>query len=145
MLGAGIHVAHGHVALPNNGIILTGAGRRISEFRCISGSSRSNVGHLFDVNEVDITTSNSDPFFTLRHSPGTVQVRSIRHLHSNEQGIYTCRIPDETGTTVDVNVGLYLSSSNCKFRGTNLLALIIISRPTPSYSLMLSLKYYSKN
>ena len=113
-LGAGIYVAHGHVALPNNGIILTGAGGRIGEFRCISGTSRSNVGHLFDTNEVDITTSNLDPFFTLRHTPGTVQVRSIRHLRSNEQGIYTCRIPDETGTTVDVNVGLYLSSSNCK-------------------------------
>ena len=145
MLGAGIHVAHGHVALPNNGIILTGAGGQISEFRCISGSSHSNVGHLFDINEVDITISNSDPFFTLRHSPGTVQVRSIRRLRSSEQGIYTCRIPDETWTTVNVNVGLYLNSSNCKFRGTNLLALIIVSRPTPSYSLMLSLKYYSKN
>ena len=45
-LGAGIHVAYGHVALSNNGIILTGAGRRINEFRCISGSSRSNVSHL---------------------------------------------------------------------------------------------------
>ena len=134
MIGAGIHVAHGHVALPNNGIILTGAGRRISEFRCISGSSRSNVGHLFDVNEVDITISNSDPFFTLRHSPGTVQVRSIRHLRSSEQGIYTCRIPDETGTTVDVNVGLYLSSSNCKLRLTNWIAqALVISIPIPSY------------
>ena len=134
MLGAGIHVAHGHVALPNNGIILTGAGRRISEFRCISGSSRSNVGHIFDINEVDITTSNSDPFFTLRNSPGIVQVRSIRHLRSSEQGIYTCRIPDETGTTVDVNVGLYLSSSNCKFRLTNWIAqALAISMPIPSY------------
>ena len=114
-LGAGVYVAQGHVALPNNGIILTGVGGRISEFRCISGSSRSNVGHLFDISEVDITTSNSDPFFTLRHSPGTVQVRSIRSLRSNEQGIYTCRIPDETGTTMDVNVGLYLSSNNCNY------------------------------
>ena len=114
MLGAGIYVAHGHVTLPNNGIILAGAGGRIGEFRCISGSNRFNVGHLFDINEVDITTSSSDPFLTLRHtSPGTVQVRSIRSLRSNEQGIYTCRIPDETGTTVDVNVGLYLSTSNC--------------------------------
>ena len=119
MLGAGIYVAHSHVALPNNGIILTGAGRRVSGFRCISGSSRSHVGHLFDINEVDVTVSNLDPFFTLRHSPGTVQVSSVRSLRSNEQGIYTCRIPDETGTTVDVNVGIYLSSNNCKFRITD--------------------------
>ena len=113
-LGAGIYVAHGHDALPNNGMIVAGRGGRISEFRCISGYSRSNVGHLFDINEVDITTSNSDPFFTFRYNPGTVHVRSLRSLRSNEQGIYTCRIPDETGTTVDVNVGLYLSSNDCK-------------------------------
>ena len=114
ILGAGIYVSHGHTALPNNGMILTGAGGRISGFRCISGTSRSNVGHLFDINEADITTSNTDPFFTFRNSPGTVHVRSLRSLLSNEQGIYTCRIPDERGTTVDVNVGLYLSTSICK-------------------------------
>ena len=113
-LGARIYVAHGHDALPNNGMIVAGPGGRISEFRCISGYSRSNVGHLFDINEVDITTSNSDPFFTFRYNPGTVHVRSLRSLRSNEQGIYTCRIPDETGTTVDVNIGLYLSSNDCK-------------------------------
>ena len=112
--GAGIYVAHGHDALSNNDMIVTGAGGRISEFRCISGSSRSNIGHLFDINEVDITMSNDDPFFTFRHNPGTVHMRSLRSLRSNEQGIYTCCIPDETGTTVDVNVGLYLSSNNCK-------------------------------
>ena len=58
LTGAGIYVAHGRNALSNNDLIVTGAGGRISEFRCISGSSRSNIGHLFDVNEVDITTSN---------------------------------------------------------------------------------------
>ena len=116
MLGAGIYVSSGHTALPNNGMILTGAGGRISGFRCISGSRQSSIGHLFDMNEVDITTSNSDPFFTFRNSPGTVNVRSLRSLRSNEQGIYTCRIPDETGTTVDVNVGLYLSTNICKYR-----------------------------
>ena len=115
MLGAGIYVSSGHTALPNNGMILTDAGERISGFRCISGSHRSSIGHLFDMNEVDITTSNSDPFFTFRNSPGTVHVRSLRSLRTNEQGIYTCRIPDETGTTVDVNVGLYLSTNICKY------------------------------
>ena len=111
-LGAGIYVSTGHTALPNNGIILTSG--RVSDFRCISGSRRSNIGHLFDINDSNITTSTSDPFFTLRHSPGTVQVRSLRNLRSNEQGIYTCRIPDGTGSIVDVNVGLYLSSNASK-------------------------------
>ena len=114
VLGAGIYVANGHTALPNNGMIVTGAGGRISEFRCLSGSTHPNTGHLFDINETDITLSNTDPFFTFRGSPGMVHVRSIRALASNEQGIYTCRIPDETGVTVDVNVGLYLSGSTCK-------------------------------
>ena len=108
-IGAGIYVVNGHTALPNNGMIITSG--RVSDLRCISGSSRSNVGHLFDISEVDITLSNTDPFFIFRNSPGMVHIRSVRNLRSNEQGIYTCRIPDETGTTVDVNVGLYLSSS----------------------------------
>ena len=111
-LGAGIYVSSGHTALPNNGIILISG--RVGDFRCISGSRHSNVGHLFDMNEIDITTSTSDPFFTFRHSPGTVHVRSVRNLRSNEQGIYTCRIPDETGSIVDVNVGLYLSGNASK-------------------------------
>ena len=88
---------------------------RVSDLRCISGSTSSNVGHLFDINEVDITLSSTDPFFIFRNNPGTVHVRSLRSLRSNEQGIYTCRIPDESGTTVDVNVGLYLSGSAGKY------------------------------
>ena len=113
--GAGIYVSGSpSAALPNNGMIVAGSSGRIGDFRCVSGSRQSNVGHLFDMNDVDITTSSSDPFFTFRHSPGMVHVRSLRSLHSNEQGIYTCRIPDETGTTVNVNVGLYLAGNACK-------------------------------
>lgn len=112
-LGAGIcYLSSDHPILPNNGLILVNG--QVNEFHCISGSTISNVGHLFDINEVNITTSNSDPFFTFHHTPGTLLVKSLRWLHSNEQGIYTCRTPDETGSIVDVNVGLYHYGSVCK-------------------------------
>ena len=100
-----------HSAIPNNGMIMAGSSGRISEFYCVSGSKQTNVGHLFDMDEADITTSSSDPFLTNRHSRGMVRVRCLRSLLSTEQGIYTCRIPDETGATVEVNVGLYLAGT----------------------------------
>ena len=86
----------------------------VIDFHCVSGSYHPNVGHLFDINEIDIATSNGDPPFSFQHTTGAIHVQSLRQLQSNEQGIYTCRIPDETGSTVNVNVGLYLSCNVCK-------------------------------
>ena len=41
-------------------------------------------------------------------SPGSLSVQSGRsHFLYDHQGVYTCRIPDETGEDVDINVGIY--------------------------------------
>ena len=110
-LGAGIYDSINHAALPNNSLIL--AGQNL-DFNCISGSSLSNVGDIFDNDGMDISTSRDDPFFTFQRTIGAIHVKSVRQLQSNEQGIYTCQIPDETGSIVDVNVGLYCDDSACK-------------------------------
>ena len=35
-------------------------------------------------------------------------------ISSSNQGIFTCRIPDENGRTVEVNVGIYSNDIHCK-------------------------------
>ena len=41
-------------------------------------------------------------------------VTNVRPLVAADVGIYTCRIPDENGVSVDINFGLYLSSTSSK-------------------------------
>ena len=44
-------------------------------------------------------------------SPATVSVRNRvaneDNLTADDNGVYTCRIPDESGTIVDINIGVY--------------------------------------
>ena len=113
-IGAGIYVSVGEEALPNNGLIVAGLDNRISEFRCLSGSSSPYVGQLLGPDDDNLTFSDTAPFLVHRggiYDPGLVHVHSVRALDDDEQGIYTCRIPDERGVVVDVNVGLYLNDS----------------------------------
>lgn len=101
-------------ALPNNSLIVAGVDNRISEFRCLSGSSSSGVGQLISSAGEDITFLHSDQFLVRkgqRYDPGTVHVRRVAPLTRDEQGVYTCRIPNEEGVTLDVNVALYLKDS----------------------------------
>ena len=122
LLGAGIYVTTGQRALPNNGLIIAGLNNRISEFRCLSGSSSPYVGQLLGPNGEDLTHLDTDHFLVHRggiHDPGLVHIRRIVPLASEEQGVYTCHIPDERGVAVDVNVGLYLrdfagNTGNCR-------------------------------
>ena len=112
--GAGIYVTSGQKSLPNNGLIVAGVTNRISEFRCLSGSSSPFVGQLLGPNGEDLTHIDSDHFLVHRggsYDPGLVHVRRLAPLTREEQGVYTCRIPNERGIAVDVNVGLYLRDS----------------------------------
>ena len=117
-VGAGIYVTSGQKALPDNGLIIADANNRISEFRCLSGSSSSEVGQLLNPAGEDITFIDSDVFLVRRggiYDPGLIHIHRIVPLSDEEQGVYTCRIPDERGTAVDVNVGLYLNKSAGKY------------------------------
>ena len=108
--GAGIYDSSNNVALSNNSLILIESSGSFVQFLCISGSSKPNVGHFIGLNDSDITWSIMDNFIVARSGPGTLRVRT-RSLRNREQGVYTCRILDETGEMVDVNVGLYISGN----------------------------------
>lgn len=106
--------------IPNNTIILTDNFGQIPRLQCISGSQLPNVGEWISPLGQDITNSASDSFDILvgGHSdPGylDLSLHSGRILTVHEQGVYTCRIPDETGMNYSFHVGIYLPTLTSKF------------------------------
>ena len=116
-LGAGIYANSAHKALMNNSLIKADSYQRLGEFSCLSGSKQGGVGHFIGRDGKDITYKYSDPFHVSIggiQNPGFIQVSSANTLYATYQGIYTCRIPDETANLVDINVGLYRYEFNSK-------------------------------
>ena len=121
--GAGIFVNTGdgvtNVVLPNNGIVIAQgsveSGDRFS-FQCRSGSTNSSVGDIIglDGNALPIDSSGvtTGGLNVRRDSPATVFVRNPASEQAVDEGVYTCRIPDETGSDVDVNIGVYRNGFN---------------------------------
>ena len=74
---------------------------------CRSDSTMLNVGVLIGL---DGTIIDNTPFFNIsnRLLAGELSITSqLRGIPSNDEGVYTCRIPDSTSTTRDVNIGIY--------------------------------------
>ena len=125
--GYGIHIFQGTStpssadpagSLPNNGLIIatpTGdsAGRFLRIF-CQSDSMMDNVGDIIGL--VD-TAIGSGRFVIERPQPGQITMLNSateEPLPSNEQGVYTCRIPDSTDTMRNINIGIYIAGFNSK-------------------------------
>ena len=75
----------------------------------------SNVGMLIGP---DGTTVTSGDVFTITHQPGELSVEntlSQNILTAGDQGVYTCRIPLQSGAMRDINVGVYPSGFNSKY------------------------------
>ncbi len=85
----------------------------MGRYQCISGSKLRDVGRWLAPPGQDITFSADDPFDVTiggQNDPGylDVSLHSGRILTIHDQGVYTCRIPDETGINVSVLIGIYL-------------------------------------
>ena len=109
--------------LPNNGLVALVGGFQPDEFSlrffCISGSLMEEVGELIGLNRIPIS-SNSFFFTSNMVLPGELGVFSggtltTQVLGASQQGVYTCRIPDESGIMVSVNVGLYPAGFNSEY------------------------------
>ena len=113
-------------ALPNNGIVIAldvTSGDRIS-FQCRSGSMAKGVGQLVDLDGNTFAIGENSGVFSVQQTgsgsnvqPGSVQFHNrvgAETLTATDEGVYTCRIPDETGSDVDVNIGVYQSGFNSK-------------------------------
>ena len=124
--GAGIQVFRGAStgglqvsgSLPNNGIVIslnTAENGVYFRFFCRSDSMMSNVGMLIGPDGTTITTGG---VFTIAHQQrGELTVEntpSQNVLTARDQGVYTCRIPLQSGETRNINVGVYPSGFNSK-------------------------------
>ena len=114
-------------ALPNNGIVIAPnvtSGDRI-RFQCRSGSTDTGVGQLVDLDGSTFNIGeNSGVFSVQRTWMGSVQSGSLQFhnragtepaLTAAHEGVYSCRIPDESGSDVDVNIGVYRNGFNSKY------------------------------
>ena len=110
--------------LPNNGIVIALdviSGDRI-RVQCRSGSLDTGVGQLVDLNGDTFNIGQTSGVFSVENTgsgshPGSVQFRNragAETLTAADEGVYTCRIPDETGNVVDVNIGVYRNGFNSK-------------------------------
>ena len=116
-LGAGLYANGARKVLLNNSIIKADSNQRLGEFSCMSGSTQGGVGQFIGRDGRDITYQFGDPFYVSIggvQNPGLIQVSSYTTLQTSYQGVYTCRIPDETGKFVDINVGFYRYEFNSK-------------------------------
>ena len=76
-----------------------------------------NVGQFIGLDGTTALTSNS--FFDIaRQIPGELTVQNIvgsqSALIASQQGVYTCRIPLQSGLMREINVGLYPNGFNSK-------------------------------
>ena len=94
----------------NNSLIKASYYGTLGEFSCMSGSKQGGVGQFIGRYGQDITYQYNDPFHVSIggiRNPGLIQVSSYNSFRASHQGVYTCRIADETGGLVDINIGLY--------------------------------------
>ena len=99
--------------LANNTIIITDNFGQMPHLQCISGSQSPNIGQWIAPSGQDATYRTSDPFDVVLgggNDPGylDISLHSGQFITFNDQGVYTCRIPDENGVPRSVFVGIYL-------------------------------------
>ena len=99
--------------LPNNGIVISRTGGTRIQFQCRSGSLDTGVGQLVDLDGNTFNTGqNSGVFSVASIGPGSIRIQTGIDLTAADEGVYTCRIPDETGSDVNVNIGVYQNGFN---------------------------------
>ena len=110
------------IALDSNNLDSSGDSQR---FECVSNSSQSGVGVVTGRGGTTLTHGAAlagggtwtvvNPF----SRPGVLRVRTNGVLTAGDQGIYTCTIPDDSGNSIAMNVGLYPSGFSGEWRDIN--------------------------
>ena len=123
-IDAGIHVFNGIPPVgsqPNNGLVRpiasTNPDARRLRFFCRSDSTMRNVGELIGLGGTAITTNDVLEINTNRVG-GELEVVNFvgsNDVTSNEQGVYTCRIPLQSEDIREINIGIYPNAFNCEF------------------------------
>ncbi len=103
--------------LPNNGIVVALSTRHASLtffFECRSGSLTDNSVRHFIGLDGQTRGTGGGLVAGFSDDPSAIFVNNIGRpdLSAEEEGVYTCRMLDENGTTVDANVGIYRNGFN---------------------------------
>ena len=126
-IGAGIHVFNGEPPIgsqPNNGLVRpivtasTDPETHLLLFFCRSDSTMRNVGELIGLEGTAITSNDVFEIITNSGNGGELQVVNYvgsDDVTSSEQGVYTCRIPLQSGVMTEINIGIYPNAFNCEF------------------------------
>ena len=106
--------------IPNNDITVTNNFGQLPSLQCISGSQLANVGQWITPSGQDATYHTSDPFDVIvgdESDPGFLEIslHSGQFITYEDQGVYTCRIPDDKGALVSLHVGIYLPAFVSEF------------------------------
>ena len=76
-----------------------------------------NVGQFIGLNGNALT--NNSFFAIARPQPGEITVENIigsqSAITASQQGVYTCRIPVQSGETREINVGIYPNGFNSEY------------------------------
>ena len=112
--GSGIHVFYGNPngSFSNNGLVvcLNHGHGRCFRFFCRSDSVLQSVGELVGLDGSTAVSTNK--FFYIINRPFTQLTVYNWYgdqdpLPSSEQGVYTCRIPLQSGEMREINIGIY--------------------------------------
>ena len=126
-IGAGIHVFNGEPPIgsqPNNGLgrpfvtTSTIPDLRRLRFFCRTDSTMRNLGELIGPEGTAITTNAVFEIITNRANGGELQVTNFvesNNVTASEQGVYTCRIPQQSGEIREISIGIYPTAFNCEF------------------------------
>ena len=99
-------------AAPNNSAIISNRNNQIGTIYCNSGSHASNIGKWFDPYGSEITQTSGGSLTTV-HGGGDfpayvgLQLKPGAVITENDEGVYTCIIPDENNIDHTLYVGVY--------------------------------------
>ena len=101
----------------NNSIVLAISASNSREFRCISASKSANVGQLVAPNG-NVITNNS--LIVTVGGPAnlglvSLQLQNSETFATNNQGVYSCIIPDENGVQQYLHFGIYFGRFNSTY------------------------------
>ncbi len=114
MLGAGVSDQYGYKGLPNNSIshVMT----RSRHLNCRSGTDAPDVWKIIGLDGNPLPISRTGALNLWWDSYLSALVIDVdTTLSAEEEGVYTCRITDENGETLEVNFGLYRDGFNSRW------------------------------
>lgn len=105
--------------IPNNSIIRMSASGRFNQLQCISGSRMAGVGQWIAPDGNNISDDTNDLLnITIGgvDDPGLIsmEIKDGATFTLDDEGVYTCIIPDENGDMQYLFVGLYGRGFNSK-------------------------------